>query len=196
MWIRDRFEAAARLNNWTEEEKGLSLILALKGPAAELIQKVPPENQNIYAKLTKALELRYGDKHLCEVYRELLKARRQRSGETLREFEANVDRLTRLAYPEESEDFRKWISLIVFIDGIRDSKLQHVLRMAWHQNSSDALVHALRFEAAKSATYINESMPSRCSQTDPIPKYRHNGRNKETTQEQQFKKYALSLIHI
>ena len=32
----------------------------------------------------------------------------------------NIDRLTRLAYPEESEDFRKWISLIMFIDGIRD----------------------------------------------------------------------------
>ena len=32
-----QFEAAARLNNWTEEEKGLSLVLALKGPAAEVI---------------------------------------------------------------------------------------------------------------------------------------------------------------
>ena len=35
-----QFEAAARLNKWTEDEKGLSQILALKGPAAELIQIV------------------------------------------------------------------------------------------------------------------------------------------------------------
>ena len=75
-----QFEAAARLNKWTEEEKGLSLILALKGPVAELIQKVPSDSQNVYAELTKALELRYGDQHLCEVYREQLKVRRQRSG--------------------------------------------------------------------------------------------------------------------
>ena len=91
-----KFEAATPLNNWTEEEKGLSLILALKGPAAEVIHKVPSNSQNVYAELTKALELRYGDQHLCEVYREQLKARQQRSGESLQEFEANVDRLMRL----------------------------------------------------------------------------------------------------
>ena len=33
-------------------------------------------------------------------------------------------------------------------------------------------------------------MPSRCSQTDPIPQYRHGGRDKETIQKQQFKKSA------
>ena len=90
----------------------------------------------------KRQELRYGDQHLCVVYSVQLKGRRQRSGESLQEFEANVDRLTRLAYPEESENFRKWISLIMFIDDIRDSQLQ-VLRIARNGNKSDALVHAL-----------------------------------------------------
>ena len=51
-------------------------------------------------------------------------------------------------------------------------------------------VHALRFEAAKSATYINQSMPSRCSHTDPTSQYRNNGHNKETIQEQ-FKKSTV-----
>ena len=37
IYVRHQFEAAARLNKWTEEEKGLSLSLALKGPAAEII---------------------------------------------------------------------------------------------------------------------------------------------------------------
>ena len=59
-----QFEAAACANNWTEKDKAVSLVLALKGPAAELLHKVPPESQNIYAELIKALELRYGDKHL------------------------------------------------------------------------------------------------------------------------------------
>ena len=35
-----QFEATAHLNKLTEEEKGLSFILALIGLAAELIQKV------------------------------------------------------------------------------------------------------------------------------------------------------------
>ena len=65
--------------------------------------------------------------------------RDRRLGESLQEFEVNVNRLTRLAYPEKSEDFRTWIAHIGFIDCIRDSNLQ-VLRMARHQISSDALV--------------------------------------------------------
>ena len=73
-----------------------------------------------------------------------LKARQQRSGQTLREFEANIDRLTRLAYPEESEDFQTWIAHIVFIDSITDSQLQQVLRMVWHQNSYNSLVSKLQ----------------------------------------------------
>ena len=39
-----------------------------------------------------------------------------------------------------------------FTAGVRDNELQQVLRMARHQNSADALVHALQFEAAKSAS--------------------------------------------
>ena len=55
-------------------------------------------------KLKKALELRYGDKHLREVYYAQLRTRRQRSGESLQEFEASIDSLIRLAYPEAPED--------------------------------------------------------------------------------------------
>ena len=63
-----QFKAAACANNWTEKDKAVSLVLALKGLAAELLQKVPPDSQNTYAELLKALELRYGDKHLRDVY--------------------------------------------------------------------------------------------------------------------------------
>ena len=59
-----QFEAAACANNWTEKDKAVSLVLALNGSAAELLQKVPPDSQNIYAQLIKALESRYGDKYL------------------------------------------------------------------------------------------------------------------------------------
>lgn len=47
-----QFEAAACLNKWSEEEKRLSLIHALKVPVAELLQKISPE-----ARILAALEL-------------------------------------------------------------------------------------------------------------------------------------------
>ena len=59
-----QFEAGAWANNWTDKEKAVSLVLALTEPATELLQKVPHVSQNTYAELMKALELRYGDKHL------------------------------------------------------------------------------------------------------------------------------------
>ena len=51
-----QFEAAASINNWMKKDKAVSLI-ALKGSAAELLQNVPPYNQNTYDELIKALEL-------------------------------------------------------------------------------------------------------------------------------------------
>ena len=73
-----QFEAAACLNKWTQEKKRFSLILALKGPVTQVIQKVPSDSQNFYAELTKSLELWYSDQDLCEVYRVQLKAKQQR----------------------------------------------------------------------------------------------------------------------
>ena len=42
------------------------------------------------------------------------------------EFEANVDWLMELAYPEQLEDFWMGIALITFIDGVRDLSLIHI----------------------------------------------------------------------
>ena len=67
----------------------------------------------------------------------------------------------------------------MFIDGVRDSELQQVLRMAWHLNSTDDILQALQFEAAKLVTYVTKSMPSHCNQTDLKSHYHHNGQNKE-----------------
>ena len=39
-----RFEAAACANNWKEKHKAVSLVLALNGPAAKLLQKLPPDS--------------------------------------------------------------------------------------------------------------------------------------------------------
>ena len=73
MYLR-QFEAAASTNNQTEKDKAIFLNLALKGPTAELLQKVPPDSQNTYTELITGLELRYGDKHLRDVYCTQLRA--------------------------------------------------------------------------------------------------------------------------
>ena len=68
-----------------DRDKAVSLVLALKGPAAELLQKVPPDSQNIYAEMINALELRYGDKHLRDVLRSVENKTTTFRGESSRE---------------------------------------------------------------------------------------------------------------
>ncbi|UYV84428.1 K02A2.6-like [Cordylochernes scorpioides] len=94
------------------------------------------------------LELRYGEQHLRQVYQTQLKLRRQKVGESLQWFEADVKRLCHLAYPGAPIDFLDQWAAQTFIDGIRDVEVQRVLRLASFDNSREALVRALEVEAA------------------------------------------------
>ena len=86
----------------------------------------------------------------------------------MQEFETNGNRLARLDYLEASEDLRRRIALITFISGIRDTELQQTLRMAGHENSSNAIVRTSQFENIRSANDINRSMQSRCRKAEQM----------------------------
>ncbi|UYV68110.1 hypothetical protein LAZ67_5003085 [Cordylochernes scorpioides] len=146
--FRRQFEAVTLNNGWGETEKVTNLIVALRGPALDLLQAVPRADQQSYAMLMRELELRYGEQHLRQVYQAQLKLRRQKVGESLQGFEADVKRLCHLAYPGAPIDFLDQLAAQTFIDGIRDVEVQRVLRLASFDKSREALVRALEVEAA------------------------------------------------
>ena len=112
-----------------------------------------------------------------------MRTRRQRSRESLQEFEASMDRLIRLAYPKAPEDFRMRFAVQKFIHGIGDCKFQQVLLMERHRNNSEALVQALEYEAAKSPSpYINGFMLSHFCQKIPVSHCRYDGCRKQCCQ--------------
>lgn len=113
---KKQFEVAANSNGWDDKAKAAGLILALRGPALAILQTIPPSMQEDYYTIINALELRFGDQHLTEVYFTQLKARVQKSGESLQEFEAEIERLVRLAYGNIPEDIFNKISRQSFID--------------------------------------------------------------------------------
>lgn len=148
-----QFEAAAEINHWTtKEEKATALVLALRGQASELLQTIP--DQRDYEALVKALELRYGDEHLQEVYRVQLKTRQQKSGETLQELKADIERLAHLAYPAATPELLEVIATDAFIDALKDLELKKAIRISGKRRSSEALVYALSYEAAKDSSKI------------------------------------------
>ncbi|KAJ8962260.1 hypothetical protein NQ318_018237 [Aromia moschata] len=159
---RRQFEAAAKANGWTSQEMATSLVISLRGQALEILQSIPEEQQNDYDRIVGALEIRYGHKYLRQVYQSQIKSRQQRSNESLQEYEADIERLIHLAYPQAPKEFLEQIGIQTFIDGLVDTEMQQALRLGRHTTISDALVAALEFKAAKEASrsYKSRSFPN------------------------------------
>ncbi|KAJ8950719.1 hypothetical protein NQ318_012800 [Aromia moschata] len=149
---RRQFEAAAKANGWTPQEMATSLVISLRGQALEILQSIPEEQQNDYNRIVGALEIRYGHKYLRQVYQSQIKSRQQRSNESLQEYEADIERLIHLAYPQAPKEFLEQIGIQTFIDGLVDTEMQQALRLGRHATISDALIAALEFKAAKEAS--------------------------------------------
>ncbi|KAJ8957210.1 hypothetical protein NQ318_007772 [Aromia moschata] len=149
---RRQFEAAAKANGWTPQEMATSLVISLRGQALEILQSIPEEQQNDYDRIVGALEIRYGHKYLRQVYQSQIKSRQQRTNESLQEYEADIERLIHLAYPQAPKEFLEQIGIQTFIDGLLDTEMQQALRLGRHTTISDVLVAALEFKAAKEAS--------------------------------------------
>ncbi|KAJ8935642.1 hypothetical protein NQ318_010550 [Aromia moschata] len=138
-----------------------SLVISLRGQALEILQSIPEEQQNDYNRIVGALEIRYGHKYLRQVYQSQIKSRQQRSNESLQEYEADIERLVHLAYPQAPKEFLEQIGIQTFIDGLVDTEMQQALRLGRHTTISDALVAALEFKAAKEASRSYKSRRQR-----------------------------------
>ncbi|KAJ8952775.1 hypothetical protein NQ318_008092 [Aromia moschata] len=131
-----------------------SLVISLRGQALEILQSIPEEQQNDYDRIVGSLEIKYGHKYLRQLYQSQIKSRQQRSNESLQEYEADIEQLVHLAYPQAPKDFLEQISIHTFIDELVDTEMQQALRLGRHTQVrvSDALVAALEFKAAKEAS--------------------------------------------
>lgn len=102
-----------------------------------------------YEELIKRLEMRFGHRHMEQVYRSQLRGRYQKPNETLQEFEADVARLVRSAYPTVPDEVCESLSIDKFLDGLRESETQQAVKLARPKTLSEALTQALEFEAVK-----------------------------------------------
>ena len=109
------------------------MVIALRGATLEILQTLSEENlrnRYSYNALTAALELRFGDEHLKQVFAVQVKTRTQKVGEFLQEFEANVKRLVRRAYSGAPPTFQERLATETFINDIRDVEVKKVLQLS------------------------------------------------------------------
>lgn len=112
-----QFNAAASANGWCSREKAVALTVALRGDALDVLQTLHADESEDFDQLVKRLEMRYGQAHLEQVYQYRLKNRRQKAGESIQEFEAEVARMVRFAYSSANESILECLAVQAFIDG-------------------------------------------------------------------------------
>lgn len=148
-----QFTLIARSNNWDEETKTTALAAHLRGPASDVILTAADAVNNLtFDRLVKALEQRFGDKHLHHLHYAQLRHRVQQPGESFTTLAADIERLTRKVFPGCPQESLDMMAVASLTDAIQDPETQQLLRLAQPRTLREALARALEIEAAQRAT--------------------------------------------
>ncbi|KAJ8937337.1 hypothetical protein NQ318_011841 [Aromia moschata] len=98
-----------------------------RGQALEILQSIPEEQQNDYDRIVGALEIRYGQNISVKFTSPKSRVDNKEPMESLQEYEADIERLILLAYPQAPKEFLEQIGIQTFIDGLLDTEMQHKL---------------------------------------------------------------------
>ncbi|GBL53910.1 hypothetical protein AVEN_175751-1, partial [Araneus ventricosus] len=162
--FKTQFDVVSSTNRWTDFVKASQLVASLRGSAAEVLQGIPADKLTDLMIIEKALESRFGDRHLTQFYRTELKTRRQKPGESLQELAADVERLMSLSYAECPQDVRDSLAAQYFVDAIRDEETQLSTRLMDFTDLKSTLAYSMKFESAKTAS--KTSIHARSMETD------------------------------
>jgi hypothetical protein len=147
-WLdyKSHFDACSRINQWSENEKGLYVAVALRGQPQGILVDLPMDKQQDYKSLVKALEQRGVPPNQTELYRVQLTERRQKPAESLPELSQAIRRLVNLAYPTVPEYVRDTFAKQHFIEALADSKMRIRIKQSRPQNLNDAIRLAVELE--------------------------------------------------
>ncbi|KAL1474127.1 hypothetical protein MTO96_038217 [Rhipicephalus appendiculatus] len=140
-----QFESVATLNGWTVQDKAQVLVVQLRAAAAEYLEYIPQVIRSNYEALVSALESRFGDHHLLQLYLAQLKHVRQ-GRQDLQELAAHVDSLSRKALSGCPTATMDLIAANAFVDAINNRNVQRFVRLARPTDVPSALAIALEAE--------------------------------------------------
>lgn len=147
-----QFKLLSELNHWTEQQKATYLAISLRGPALTVLTNLPEEQRGDFTALTTALKNRFGNNHQAELNRAHLRGRMKKRDESLPELAEDVERLTRLAYPDAAETMIVVLAKDQFIDALPDEDMRLRIRQSRPPTLQQALETALELESYSMAS--------------------------------------------
>lgn len=110
-----QFNLIARANHWNDTSTTVALASCLRRKVRTVLESVKDLERLDFAELRSVLELRFGEGNLSQNYCAQFAGRRQRNGEDPAILGADLERLSRLSYPECPYDVRDKIACTQFI---------------------------------------------------------------------------------
>lgn len=159
------FQAAARLQEWTADEKAAQLHTRLQGEALSVAATLHDPS---FEELTEALTAQYGPRTAASC-RLQLKAREQKKSETLREFAHQMTKLTKGAYPKATSEVLDELAVSSFIEGVTDAHVRTQLRATDPADMAEALQRATLLQDGRDAEKQRARLVTSSQEAQPAP---------------------------
>jgi hypothetical protein len=124
-----QFNLIARANHWSDAAKTVALASCLRGKARSVLECVQDVDELEFEELKSKLELRFGEVQHSQNYYTLFTNRRQKFAEDFASFGAEIERLSRLAYPECTFAVRDKIACAQFVSSLTDGFVRRTLQL-------------------------------------------------------------------
>ncbi|XP_071652338.1 uncharacterized protein [Temnothorax longispinosus] len=124
-----QFLLIARANNWDDASKSVALAASLRGKARTVLESVKNLDNLCFEELKSKLETCFGEGGLSQNFYTQFTGRKQRNGEDLASLGSDLERLSRLAYPECSFSVRDKIVCAQFVSALSDGFLRRTLQL-------------------------------------------------------------------
>ena len=144
------FEATARVNKWSDSEKCLFLIAAMKGGAQRVIQHLSDTERSSYQNVVQVLNQRYASDDQAEKHAMVLAQRRQKPDESLQELGDVSRQLFTLAYPDSEGMLKDRLMKKALIEMIADEKIQRLTARGDAKTLEEAVHLAIKYEGTES----------------------------------------------
>ena len=149
----NHFQRVSRINGWTEGQKLDLLWVNLTGEALNYTESLTPEQTATYSDLCQALDDRFGDQHLSEVFKSELRSRRRKNKESLPALAQDISRLVQRAYPDIGRPGVDELAIEKFREALPD----HEQRVAVYQSKARTLDQAVKAAIDMESWQISEA---------------------------------------
>ena len=143
---QSHFERVCRINGWTRNKLDY-LWVNLSSTALAYAESLPDRRTRSYEALSEALEERFGDSRLADVYKAELRARQRKEGESIPALGQEIRHLVQYAYPGIGMEGVEELAIERFREALTNSDQRMSVHQSHPRNLEEAIQVAMDLEA-------------------------------------------------